>query len=77
MTHRKPNQTIKQELKRCGISQLQAALDLGIPRARFNLIANGWESPGAEIRIKISEYLGLPKERLFDEPNSQPKHQAS
>ena len=66
MTHRKPKQTIKQELKKRGITQVQAALDLSIPRGRFNLIANGWEFPGPEFRARIAEYLSLPESELFD-----------
>lgn len=63
--HRKPNDTIKQELKKRGISQTQASFDLGIRRIRFNTIANGWEIPGPAIRQRISSYLDIPENLLF------------
>jgi len=65
MRHQKPNQTIKQELKRRGISQVQAALDLEIPRTTLNLIANGWQVPANETRAKIANYLNRSVEELF------------
>lgn len=66
MTHRTPNKTIKVELERRKIRQVQAALDLKIPASRFNLIANGFERPGPKTRKKIADYLQLPESRVFD-----------
>jgi len=65
--HRKPNDSIKQELKRLGISQTQAAFDLRINKVMFNTIANGWQVPGSDIRKRISEYLGMSEHDLFSE----------
>ena len=59
--HKTPNQTIKNELIRQGISQLQASYDLGIHR-----VANGWQIPSPEKRARISGYLGLPEAELFN-----------
>ena len=66
MTHRKPKQILKEVLLQKGVTQVQAAFDLGIPRTRFNLIANGWECPSPEIRKKISRYIGRPEHEIFD-----------
>ena len=63
--HKKPNQTIKDELKKRHISQVQAAFDLDINRIAFNQIANGWDIPGPVTRIKICEYLDKPESVLF------------
>ena len=63
--HKTRNQTIKTELKRLNISQLQAAYDLGMDRVKFNLCCNGWELPTPEKRAAIAEYLGMPEAELF------------
>ena len=63
--HKPRNQTIKHELRRQGISQLQAAYDLGMDRVKFNLCCNGWELPTPEKRAAIAEYLGMPEAELF------------
>lgn len=64
--HKTPNQTIKDELIKQDISQLQASYDLGIHRVEFNHIANGWVIPTPEKRSRISGYLGLPETDLFN-----------
>ena len=64
--HKTPNQTIKNELKKQGITQTQASYDLGIHRVEFNHIANGWTIPTAEKRARISGYLELPESALFN-----------
>jgi len=63
--HRKPNQTIKKELQKRGITQTQAAFDMEINRIKFNTYANGWDIPGPAFRKKISEYLEMPESALF------------
>jgi DNA-binding XRE family transcriptional regulator len=65
--HRKPNETIKKELKKRGISQIQAAFDLSLHRSDFCLIANGYLIPKPETCAKIAKYLGLPEETLFNQ----------
>ena len=65
--HRKPNNIIKQEVKKRGITQVQAAFDLGLHRSDFCLIANGYLIPKPETRAIIVKYLGLPEDVLFDQ----------
>jgi len=63
--HRKPNNIIKKEVEKSGITQVQAAFDLGLHRSDFCLIANGYLIPKPETRARISAYLGLSEEVLF------------
>lgn len=63
--HCKPNDIIKKELRKRGITQIQAAFDLGLHQSDFCLIANGYLIPKPETRAKVATYLGLPEEVLF------------
>jgi len=60
-----PNTLIKQTLRESRVTQAQAALDTGIERSRFCMIANGWVVPGSAVRQRISDYLGIPETELF------------
>ena len=65
--HRKPNNIIKKEIEKRGITQVQAAFDLGLHRSDFCLIANGYLTPKPETRASISTYLGVLEEVLFSQ----------
>ena len=65
--HRKPNDIIKKELKKQGLSQVRVAFDLGLHRSDFCLIANGYLVPKPETRSKIATYLGISEKQLFGE----------
>ena len=59
------NLQLKIEFVVRGIKQLQAAMDLGICPSRLNKIINGWVAPTTEEQKMLSEYLGVPGEKLF------------
>lgn len=63
--HKTPNQNIKIELKKRGISQTQCAFDLGLNRVKFNVICNGWDIPKPATRAKIAGYFGMAETELF------------
>lgn len=63
--HRKPDNIIKKEVEKRGITQVQAAFDLGLHRSDFCLIANGYLIPKSDTRVKIAKYLGLSEDILF------------
>jgi predicted XRE-type DNA-binding protein len=63
--HKKPNRKLKAILELHSISQSQAALDLGIERARFNACVNGWIQPSSSVRKRISEYTGVPENEIW------------
>jgi len=70
MRHRKRSTIIAEVLKSEGITQTQAAFDMGRPRCRVNLECQGYIIPGPDIRRKWSEYLGLPQRVLFPTADS-------
>lgn len=65
--HRKPNDIIKKELRKQGVTQVQAAFDLNLNRATFCLICGGYMTPRQDTRAEIAKYLGLPEKVLFDQ----------
>ncbi len=69
MSPLKPRQIIKFELSKKGISQAQAANELGIDLIQFDFIACGWIIPPPEIRLKVADYLGLAQNVLFNVPS--------
>jgi transcriptional regulator with XRE-family HTH domain len=56
-----------------GIQQKKMALDLGLNQSNYSKIENGKREPSIELINKLSDYLGVTVNDLFNEVEQTPK----
>lgn len=61
-------------LRRAKGTQAEVAKELGISTVYLRMIENGTFKPGRDLMIRLSEYFGVPLEKLF--PDLFEKEQA-
>jgi len=68
---KQPNQKLKKILEECGIKQVQLAHALGVNSSYLNLVVNGWQSPSASLKSRISRCLQVPESQIFGGGNNR------